>query len=159
MKYEFMALAAAIKEAKWLRNLLLEIPLWYKPITPISFRCDSAATLTKAYSQMYNGKSRHLGDFKENPDDEVDERTSEEYLRDLDIEFHERALLARVLMALLMMNLLLAKIIKEMVEWIDITMRKVVNESLGLTEAPIDPKSSKESESKPQTPLPPLKII
>ncbi|GKC18349.1 hypothetical protein Tco_1020499, partial [Tanacetum coccineum] len=29
-----------------------------------------------------------------NPDDEVDERTSEEYLRDLDIEFHERALLA-----------------------------------------------------------------
>ncbi|GKE66334.1 zinc finger, CCHC-type containing protein [Tanacetum coccineum] len=24
-------------------------------------RCDSAATLAKAYSQMYNGKSRHLG--------------------------------------------------------------------------------------------------
>ncbi|GKB56489.1 hypothetical protein Tco_0912675 [Tanacetum coccineum] len=33
-------------------------------------------------------------DFQENSDDEVDERTSEEYLRDLDIEFHERALLA-----------------------------------------------------------------
>ncbi|GJY15182.1 retrovirus-related pol polyprotein from transposon TNT 1-94 [Tanacetum coccineum] len=33
-------------------------------------------------------------DFKENSDDEADERTSEEYLRDLDIEFHERALLA-----------------------------------------------------------------
>ncbi|GJX14278.1 hypothetical protein Tco_0206036 [Tanacetum coccineum] len=32
-----------------------------KPIAPISIRCDSAATLTKAYSQMYNGKSRHLG--------------------------------------------------------------------------------------------------
>ncbi|GJW58909.1 zinc finger, CCHC-type containing protein [Tanacetum coccineum] len=28
---------------------------------PISIRCDSAATLAKAYSQMYNGKSRHLG--------------------------------------------------------------------------------------------------
>ncbi|GKE30251.1 hypothetical protein Tco_1445635, partial [Tanacetum coccineum] len=27
---------------------------------PISIRCDSAATLTKAYSQMYNEKSRHL---------------------------------------------------------------------------------------------------
>ncbi|GJS62340.1 hypothetical protein Tco_0657124 [Tanacetum coccineum] len=33
-------------------------------------------------------------DFQENSDDEVDERTSEEYLRYLDIEFHERALLA-----------------------------------------------------------------
>ncbi|GJU28339.1 zinc finger, CCHC-type containing protein [Tanacetum coccineum] len=28
---------------------------------PISIRCDSAATLAKACSQMYNGKSRHLG--------------------------------------------------------------------------------------------------
>ncbi|GJW61923.1 zinc finger, CCHC-type containing protein [Tanacetum coccineum] len=28
---------------------------------PISIRYDSAATLAKAYSQMYNGKSRHLG--------------------------------------------------------------------------------------------------
>ncbi|GJV63934.1 zinc finger, CCHC-type containing protein [Tanacetum coccineum] len=27
---------------------------------PISIRCDNAATLAKAYSQMYNGKSRHL---------------------------------------------------------------------------------------------------
>ncbi|GKD67882.1 hypothetical protein Tco_1321972, partial [Tanacetum coccineum] len=39
----------------------LEIPLWVKPITPISIRYNSAATLAKAYSQMYNGKSRHLG--------------------------------------------------------------------------------------------------
>ncbi|GJX31627.1 retrovirus-related pol polyprotein from transposon TNT 1-94 [Tanacetum coccineum] len=35
-----------------------------------------------------------VADFQENSDDEVDERTSEEYLRDLDIEYHERALLA-----------------------------------------------------------------
>ncbi|GKB11341.1 zinc finger, CCHC-type containing protein [Tanacetum coccineum] len=54
-------LAAAGKEAEWLKNLLFEIPLWSKPIAPISIRCDSAATLAKAYSQMYNGKSRHLG--------------------------------------------------------------------------------------------------
>ncbi|GKA02651.1 zinc finger, CCHC-type containing protein [Tanacetum coccineum] len=53
--------AAAGKEAEWLRNLILEIPLWSKPIAPISIRCDSAATLAKAYSQMYNGKTRHLG--------------------------------------------------------------------------------------------------
>ncbi|GJY08782.1 zinc finger, CCHC-type containing protein [Tanacetum coccineum] len=46
---------------KWLRNLIYEIPLWPKLISIISIRCDSAATLAKAYSQVYNGKSRHLG--------------------------------------------------------------------------------------------------
>ncbi|GJU97878.1 zinc finger, CCHC-type containing protein [Tanacetum coccineum] len=53
--------AAAGKEAEWLRNLILKILLWSKPISPISIRCDSAATLTNVYSQMFNGKSRHLG--------------------------------------------------------------------------------------------------
>ncbi|GJX77515.1 retrovirus-related pol polyprotein from transposon TNT 1-94 [Tanacetum coccineum] len=38
--------------------------------------------------------SNVIQDFQENFDDEVDERSSEEYLRDLDIEYHERALLA-----------------------------------------------------------------
>ena len=61
MESEFVALAAAGKEAEWLRNLIYEIPLWPKPISTISIRCDSAATLAKAYSQVYNGKSRHLG--------------------------------------------------------------------------------------------------
>ncbi|GJX18556.1 zinc finger, CCHC-type containing protein [Tanacetum coccineum] len=61
MEYEFVALTAAGKEAEWLKNLFLEISLWSKPIAPISIHCDSTATLAKAYSQMYNGKSRHLG--------------------------------------------------------------------------------------------------
>ncbi|GJZ05332.1 zinc finger, CCHC-type containing protein [Tanacetum coccineum] len=61
MESESMALATVGKEAKWLKNLILDIPLWSKPLTPISIICDSAATLAKAYSQMYNGKSRHLG--------------------------------------------------------------------------------------------------
>nr|GEY40114.1 zinc finger, CCHC-type [Tanacetum cinerariifolium] len=52
---------AAGKKAKWLKNLLLKIPLWSKPIAYIFVRCDSAATLAKVYSQMYNEKSRHLG--------------------------------------------------------------------------------------------------
>ncbi|GKB36575.1 zinc finger, CCHC-type containing protein [Tanacetum coccineum] len=55
MESEFVALAAAGKEAEWLKKLLLEIPLWVKPMTPITIRCDNAATLAKAYSQMYNG--------------------------------------------------------------------------------------------------------
>ncbi|GJV89734.1 hypothetical protein Tco_1533672 [Tanacetum coccineum] len=61
MESEFMALAAAGKDVEWLKNLLLGFPLWDKPIVPISIRCDSAATLAKAYSRMYNEKSRHLG--------------------------------------------------------------------------------------------------
>nr|GEX37548.1 hypothetical protein [Tanacetum cinerariifolium] len=61
MKSQFVALAAAGKEAEWLKNLLIEIPLLSKPIARISICCDGAATLAKAYSQMYNRKSRNLG--------------------------------------------------------------------------------------------------
>nr|GEU40480.1 zinc finger, CCHC-type [Tanacetum cinerariifolium] len=61
MESEFVALAAAGKEAEWLRNLIHEIPIWPKLIAPISIRCDSAPTMAKAYSQIYNGKSRQLG--------------------------------------------------------------------------------------------------
>nr|GEV89435.1 zinc finger, CCHC-type [Tanacetum cinerariifolium] len=61
MEFEFVSLATASKEAKWLRNLIIEIPLWSKPIAPILIRCDSAATLANAYNQMYNRKPRHLG--------------------------------------------------------------------------------------------------
>ncbi|GJU91493.1 hypothetical protein Tco_1303916 [Tanacetum coccineum] len=40
-------------------------------------------------------KKKLMGsDFQENSNDETDERSSEEYLRDLELEFHERALLA-----------------------------------------------------------------
>ncbi|XP_071686991.1 secreted RxLR effector protein 161-like [Rutidosis leptorrhynchoides] len=56
MEYEFVPLAAAGKEAEWLRDLIYEISLWPKPISTVSIRCDSAATLAKAYSQVYNGK-------------------------------------------------------------------------------------------------------
>ena len=61
MEYEFVALAVVEKEVKWQRNLVYEIPLWEKPVSPISVHCDSATTLAKAYSHVYNGKSRHLG--------------------------------------------------------------------------------------------------
>ena len=58
MESEFIALASAGKEAEWLRNLIYVIPLWSKPIAPLLIHCDS--TLAKAYSQIYNGASRHL---------------------------------------------------------------------------------------------------
>ncbi|GJY27796.1 hypothetical protein Tco_0403563 [Tanacetum coccineum] len=41
MESKFVALVAASKEAKWLRNMILEIPLlWSKHIAPIFIRCD-----------------------------------------------------------------------------------------------------------------------
>nr|GFB13073.1 zinc finger, CCHC-type [Tanacetum cinerariifolium] len=55
----FLLGGVAGKKAEWLKNLLPEIPLWVKPMAPIFILCDSAATLAKAYSQMYNEKSRH----------------------------------------------------------------------------------------------------
>jgi hypothetical protein len=61
MASEFIALAAACKEADWLRNLILEIPVWPKPMSPVLVHCDSATTLAKAYNSVYNGKSRHIG--------------------------------------------------------------------------------------------------
>ncbi|KAK9092583.1 hypothetical protein Syun_027494 [Stephania yunnanensis] len=61
MESEFIALASASKEAEWLRELLHEIQLWPKSVAPNSIHCDNEATLVRAYSQMYNGKSRHIG--------------------------------------------------------------------------------------------------
>ncbi|GKE21556.1 hypothetical protein Tco_1433068 [Tanacetum coccineum] len=61
IEYEFVALASPGKEVEWLKNLILKISLWSKRMTLISIHYDSEATLAKAYSQMYNGKSRHLG--------------------------------------------------------------------------------------------------
>lgn len=58
---EFVALASVSKKAKWLRDLLHEIPLWSKLIAPISIHYDSAAILAKAYNQVYTEKSRHIG--------------------------------------------------------------------------------------------------
>ena len=60
MESEFIALTAACKEAKWLRDLLFDIELWPQPMPSISLYCDSEATLSRAYSKVYNGKSRHI---------------------------------------------------------------------------------------------------
>nr|GEX44518.1 zinc finger, CCHC-type [Tanacetum cinerariifolium] len=48
MATEFVALASCCKEAEWLRDLLINIPLWPKPTTPISVHCDSQSTLSRA---------------------------------------------------------------------------------------------------------------
>ncbi|GKD33022.1 hypothetical protein Tco_1248531 [Tanacetum coccineum] len=54
-----------------------------------------AAIAPKLEAGKFNKYKKYLWeDFQENSYDEVDERSSEEYLRDLDIEYHKRALLA-----------------------------------------------------------------
>ena len=52
---EFVALAAAGKEAEWLRDLVYEIPLWTKPIAPISIDCDSDAPLARLITRCTIG--------------------------------------------------------------------------------------------------------
>nr|GEV48233.1 zinc finger, CCHC-type [Tanacetum cinerariifolium] len=53
MESEFVALAATGKEVEWLKNLLLEIILWSKPIASVSFHFDSAATLGVIHQRTY----------------------------------------------------------------------------------------------------------
>ncbi|GJS17924.1 zinc finger, CCHC-type containing protein [Tanacetum coccineum] len=61
MAAEFVAFTSCYKEAEWLRDLLINILLWPKPMPPISVHYDSQSILSRAYNQMYNGKSRHIG--------------------------------------------------------------------------------------------------
>ena len=58
---EFIALAQTAKEAEWIRDMLLDIPLWPTPMPHISLYYDSEALLKEAYKGTYNGKSRHIG--------------------------------------------------------------------------------------------------
>ena len=60
MEYEFIALDKAGEEAKWLRQLLEDIPMWSKPVPTICIHCDSQSAIGRAQNDMYNGKSRHI---------------------------------------------------------------------------------------------------
>ncbi|RVW67802.1 Retrovirus-related Pol polyprotein from transposon TNT 1-94 [Vitis vinifera] len=50
----------ASSEAKWLRNLLADIPLWTRPTLFVSMHCDSQAVIAKVKSKIFNGKNRHI---------------------------------------------------------------------------------------------------
>ncbi|GJV44132.1 hypothetical protein Tco_1428668 [Tanacetum coccineum] len=63
-------------------------PYYIQCIKDGPFKPKMAEGADKPESQWTPDKRRV--DFQENYDDEADERTSEEYLRDLDLEFHER---------------------------------------------------------------------
>ena len=61
MASKFIALASCCQEVEWLRNVLSEVDLWVKPMSPLAIHYDNASTISKAYSEVYNGKSRHIG--------------------------------------------------------------------------------------------------
>nr|GEW30226.1 putative reverse transcriptase domain-containing protein [Tanacetum cinerariifolium] len=75
---------------------------------------------------------------KKNSNNEVDERSSEEYLRDLEIKYNELALLVKVLMALGDDELTIGKSHAQNGEWVDITIRKCRDELLSLKQDKLD---------------------
>ena len=60
MEAEFIALVAIGKEAKWLRDLMMNIPFTANRMSTVLLHCDSQATLAHAYNGVYNGKSKHI---------------------------------------------------------------------------------------------------
>ncbi|RVW29686.1 Retrovirus-related Pol polyprotein from transposon TNT 1-94 [Vitis vinifera] len=48
------------KRSEWLRDLMMDIPFTANNVSTVSIHCDSQATLARAYSGVYNGKSRHI---------------------------------------------------------------------------------------------------
>lgn len=60
MESEFIVLAAATKEAKSQRNMLLDIKLWPQPMPTISMFCNSVTMMCVVHNKICNLKSRHI---------------------------------------------------------------------------------------------------
>ena len=60
MDTEFIALKKASSESKWLRNILLDIPLWTRPAPFVYMHCDSQAIIALAKSKTFNEKNLHI---------------------------------------------------------------------------------------------------
>jgi len=59
MKAEFIAPELASLEVQWLKNLLADMPLWWRQPIAIFLHCDSHAAIGVAHNSVYNGKKRH----------------------------------------------------------------------------------------------------
>ena len=57
MEAKFITLEKSSSKAEWLRNLLVDIPLWIRPTPSVSMRCDSQAVIAKAKSKIFNWKN------------------------------------------------------------------------------------------------------
>ena len=50
MESEFVALEKARAEAEWLRNLLIDIPIWKRPVLSVSIHCDNVTPRFPKYA-------------------------------------------------------------------------------------------------------------
>ena len=53
-------MALAGEEVEWSKNLLIDIPLWNKPVPAISLHSNSRSVIDKKSNKTYNGESRHI---------------------------------------------------------------------------------------------------
>ena len=54
MESEFIAIELAGQEAEWLRNLLTDMPLWERQVSPVSLHCYSHVAIEIAKNSVYN---------------------------------------------------------------------------------------------------------
>ena len=57
MESKLIALEKVGSEAKWLRSLLIDIPLYTNSIASICIHCDYQVAIACAKSKIYNGTS------------------------------------------------------------------------------------------------------
>lgn len=60
MESKFFTLEIASHEAKWLRELLSDIPLGKKSEAHVPLHCDSQSYIDVTKNNVYNGKRRHI---------------------------------------------------------------------------------------------------
>jgi hypothetical protein len=60
MKSKFISFDKVREEAKWIQNFLKNISCWPKPVSAICVHCNDQSAIRRAYSNMYNSKSRHI---------------------------------------------------------------------------------------------------
>ena len=58
MESKFTVMNIIGKEVEWIRNSLLDIKLLSQPISAIFLYCISESIMSRAYSNIYNDKSR-----------------------------------------------------------------------------------------------------
>jgi hypothetical protein len=61
MEVELMALDTTSTQVEWLRELLMDLPVVYKPISAILITCDNQTMITKVKNSQDNMKSsKHI---------------------------------------------------------------------------------------------------
>ena len=60
MEAKFIVLEKANCEVEWIRNLLLDIQLWTRPVLSVLRHCASQTAIAKAKSKIFNGKNMHI---------------------------------------------------------------------------------------------------